>query len=33
MKGSEIMDIQEKLKLIQYCGYRYKGKKWDADER
>lgn len=32
MKGSEIMDIQEKLKLIQYCGYKYKGKKWNANE-
>jgi len=32
MKGSEKMDIQEKLNLIQYCGYKYKGKKWDADE-
>ena len=27
-----MVDIQEKLKLIQYCGYKYKGKKWDADE-
>lgn len=26
------MDIQEKLKLIQYCGYKYKGKKWNANE-
>lgn len=32
MKGNEIMDIQEKLKLIQYCGYKYKGKKWNANE-
>ena len=32
MKGSEIMGIQEKLKLIQYCGYKYKGKKWNASE-
>ena len=32
MKGGEIMDIQEKLNLIQYCTYKYKGKKWNADE-
>ena len=32
MKGGEIMDIQEKLNLIQYCKYKYKGKKWNADE-
>ena len=32
MKGSEKMNTQEKLNLIKWCEYKYKGKKWNALE-